>query len=221
VTQVASILKEIDVPPLKLTHEDMVIHAESMPPFSAKLLDQYTSDGEMTPFREAVEKARKTLHAQLKGKRLREEWQLMGEENNHKKFVEEYQKKEVASTMRELEEALEDLQQAGKERKEEKSKRWQANYDYVNARLEAQLAYLYEYDSVLGDMRKDLPEKGPNGWRLASQKKQQGDSKGQKYGKEAAKLQDKIIKDYAGTPWEVLAKRDKLSNLGLKWQPNK
>lgn len=218
---VASILKEIDVPPLKLTHEDMLIRAESMPPFDAKVLAQYDSDGEMTPFREAVEKARKMLHAQLKGKRLREEWDMMGDDNRHKAFVKGYQEKEVAGTMRELEEALEDLKQASKERKEEKSKRWQANYDYIYARLEAQLAYLYEYDSLLGEMRKDLPEKGPNGWRVASQKKQQGDATGQKYGRDAAKIQDKIIKEYAGTPWEVLARRDKLSNLGLKWQPNK
>jgi hypothetical protein len=218
---VASILKEIDVPPLKLTHEDMLLRAESMPPFDAKVLDQYRPDGEMTPFREAVEKARKTLHAQLKGKRLREEWDMMGDDNGHKAFVKGYQEKEVAGTMRELEEALEDLKQAGKDRKEEKSKRWQANYDYIYARLEAQLAYLYEYDSLLGEMRKDLPEKGPNGWRVASQKKQQGDATGQKYGRDAVKIQDKLIKEHPGTPWEVLAKRDKLSNLGLKWQPNK
>jgi hypothetical protein len=218
---VSSILKEIDVPPLKLTHEDMLIRPESMPPFEAKVLDEFKSDGEMTPFREAVEKARKTLHAQLKGKRLQEEWQMMGDDNRHKAFVKGYQEKQVAGTMRELEEALEDLKQAGKDRKEEKSKRWQANYDYIYARLEAQLAYLYEYDSLLGEMRKDLPEKGPNGWRLASQKKLQGDATGRKFGTDAGKLQEKIIKEYAGTPWEMLAKRDKLSNLGLKWQPNK
>src|SRR5262249_34605968 len=136
--------------------------------------------------------------------------------------VKDYQEKEVARTMRELEEALDDLRAAGKTgRKEEKSKRWQANHDYVFARLEAQLAYLYEYDSALGEMRKELPEKGPNGWRLASQKKLSGDSQGRKYMSESGKILDKLVKENAGTPWEVLAKRDKLSNLGLKWQPNK
>ena len=47
--QVASILKDIDVPPLKLTRDDMLIRAESMPPFPAKVLDLYKPDGEMTP----------------------------------------------------------------------------------------------------------------------------------------------------------------------------
>jgi hypothetical protein len=221
IEQVASILKDVDVPPLKMARDDMLIRPESMPPFSTKVLDLYKPDGETTPFREAVQKARKTLHAQLKGKRLQEEWQKMGDDNRHKAFLKEYQEKEVARTIRELEEAFDDLKQAGKDRKEEKSKRWQANYDYVYARLAAQIAYLYEYDSALGEMRKDLPEPGPNGWRLASQKKLQGDPAGRKLANESAKLLDKIAKDHAGTPWEVLAKRDRLSNLGLKWQPNK
>jgi hypothetical protein len=38
---------------------------------------------------------------------------------------------------------------------------------------------------------------------------------------ESGKILDKLVKENAGTPWEVLAKRDRLSNLGLKWQPNK
>jgi hypothetical protein len=222
IEQVRAILKDIEVPPLKLTRDDMLLRAESMPPFAAKKLDEYKEDGNLTPFREAVLNARKALQNQLKGKRLQEEWQMMGDENRHKAFVKEYQEREVARTMRELEEALADLREAGKTgRKEEKSKRWQANYDYILARLEAQVAYLYEYDSALGDMRKDLPEKGPNGWRLASQKKLQGDLAGQRLAGESSKLFEKIAKDHAGTPWEVLAKRARLTNLGLTWQANK
>jgi hypothetical protein len=219
---VGSILEQIDVPPLKLTRDYMPIRPESMPPFSAKLLAEYKDDGEKTPFRLAVEKARRTLHKQLRDTPLQEEWEIFGtDENKYKAGVKDYQEKEVARTMRELEEALDDLRAAGKQgRKEEKSKRWQANYDYVFARLEAQLAYLYEYDSALGEMRKELPERGPR-WRLASQKKLSGDSQGRKYMSESGKILDKLVKENAGTPWEVLAKRDKLSNLGLKWQPNK
>jgi hypothetical protein len=220
--EISSILAEIDVPPLRVTPEGMAMRAESMPPFSAKLLAQYKDDGGQTPLRAAVAKARKTLHEQLKGKHLREEWQMIGDENGHKAFVKDYQEKEVAKTIRELEEARDELRAAGKEgRKEEKSKRWQANYDYVLARMEAQIAYLYEYDSALGEMRKELPEKGPNGWRLASQQKLSGDPAGRKLFSESSKILDKLAKDHPGTPWELLAKRDRLTNLGLKWQPNK
>jgi hypothetical protein len=219
---VRAILKDIDVPPIKLTNDGMLMRAESMPPFSAKALAEYKDDGAKTPFREAVEKARATLNQQLKGKRLQEEWQMIGDENKHKAFVKDFQEKELARTLRELEEELADLGKAGKEgRKEEKSKRWQANYDYILARLEAQIAYLYEYNSALGEMRKELPERGPNGWRLASQSKQTGDAAGRKLGTESRKLLDKLAKDNPGTPWEIVAKRDRLTNLGLKWQPNK
>ena len=30
---------------------------------------------------------------------------------------------------------------------------------------------------------------------------------------------DKMATEHAGTPWAVLAKRDKLTALGLEWQP--
>jgi hypothetical protein len=200
----------------------MLLRPDFLPPFSAQVLAQYKDDGEKSPFREAVEKARKALNDQLRGKRLPEEWRMSGTENDLKAQVKDFQEKEVARTLRELEEALDDLRKAGKEgRKEEKSKRWQANYDYILARLEAQIAYLYEYDSALGEMRKELPERGPNGWRLASQAKFSGDPAGRKLMVESNKTLDKLAKENPGTPWEILAKRDRLSNLGLKWQPNK
>jgi hypothetical protein len=220
--EVRSIMKQIAVPPLKRTSDDMLLQPEAMPPFSAKLLAEYKDDGMKSPLRDAVEKAHRTLNEQLK--RLDEEWSLKGRnEANYKTYVQDYQKQEVARTMRELEEALDDLRAAGKEgRKNEKSKRGQANYDYIFARLEAQLAYLYEYDSALGEMRKELPPGDPNnGWRLASQKKLSGDPQGRKYMADSGKIFDKLAKDHAGTPWEILAKRDRLTNLGLQWQPNK
>jgi hypothetical protein len=220
VGDVRSILKEIDVPPLKMTRDDQLLRADSMPPFAAKALEPYKADEEMTPFREAVIKARDALNQQLRGKRLREEWTMMGNETLHKQAVKDYQEKEVARTMRELDEALEDLRAAGKDgRAKEKSKRWQANYDYILARLAAQQAYLFEYNSLLGQMRKDLPEKGPRGWRLASQEKLQGDASGKKLAKEATALWQKLAKDHPGTPWEIVSRRDRLTALGLEWQP--
>ena len=218
---VRAILREVDVPPVKVTRDEMLLRAESMPPFSAKTLEAYKADGETSPFREAVVKARTVLNEQLKGKRLREQWQAGGNENLFKNEVKDYQEKEVAGVMRELEETLDDLKAAGRERGKEKSKRWLANYDYILARLEAQIAYLYEYNSLLGAMRKELPERGPNGWRLASQEKLQGDNTGKKLAKDSSELLKKLAKNHPGTPWEVLAKRDRLTTLGLEWKPNK
>jgi len=75
---------------------------------------------------------------------------------------------------------------------------------------------------MLGSIRREFPPLDPNlhgGWKLASQSKLQGDKAGREYEREARKVLDKLIKDNAGTPWEVLAKREKLTNLGLEWQP--
>jgi hypothetical protein len=218
---VSGILREVDVPPVKVTRDEMLLSVKSMPPFSAKALEAYKADDDMTPFREAVIKARTVLNEQLKGKRVREEWQQPGTEAQFKESVRNYQAKEVARVMRELEETLDDLKAAGKQRTKEKSKRWQANYDYILARLEAQIVYLYEYNSRLGALRKEFPERGPNGWRLASQEKLQGDSAGKKLAKESAGLLRKLARDHPGTPWEVLARRDRLTTLGLEWKPNK
>jgi hypothetical protein len=103
-------------------------------------------------------------------------------------------------------------------------KRWQANYDFMLARLEEQIAYVYEYSSMLGQMRKEFPSRNPavhGGWRLASSERLQGDATGRKLHRDAQKILDKLAADYAGTPWEVLAKREKLTALGLEWKPEK
>jgi hypothetical protein len=47
----------------------------------------------------------------------------------------------------------------------------------------------------------------------------QGDTTGKKLAKSSRKTLDQLAKDHAGTPWEVLAKREKLTALGLEWQP--
>jgi hypothetical protein len=142
-----------------------------------------------------------------------------------KQELQDYQTKDLSKTQAKLMEALENLKEkeiVAARAKEDKA--WQATYDYILARVEAQVAYLYEYQTLLGAMRKDLPEYNPklhNGWRIASKETLEGDKTGQNLAKDARKIYDKIVKDYAGTPWEILAKRDRLTNLGLEWQATK
>ena len=110
------------------------------------------------------------------------------------------------------------------ERKKKAPKRWQVNYDFIMARLRNQLVYIYEYQSALGQMRKEFPKRDPaihGGWRLASTDRPKGDATGRKLARDAQKLLDKIAKDHPGTPWEVLAKREKMTALGLEWKPEK
>jgi hypothetical protein len=65
--------------------------------------------------------------------------------------------KRVADLLLVLDEAYKEMQKVGKER-DNQPKRWQANYDFMLARLQRQIAYLYEYQSMLGQMRKELPK---------------------------------------------------------------
>jgi hypothetical protein len=195
-----------------------------MPLFSARRLDEYKDDGKKTPFREAVVRAREVLNAQLKGKRLEEEFRKPTNEAQFKDRIRNIQTTEVAVLLNELNEALEDLKDAGKERAQETSRRWQATYDYVLARMEMQIAYLYEYTTMLGAMRIDLPAHDPKihgGWRLASQPTLQGDSTGKRLATDARKVLQKLASEHPGTPYEVLARRERFTALGLDWQPIK
>lgn len=125
----------------------------------------------------------------------------------------------MARIIKRMEDVLDELRAAGDE-KEAAPKRWQANYDFLLARCQATLAYLEEYQGQLGQMRKDLPEHDANihsSFRLASAEKAT-DVSGKKLERAARKLYGDIAKENPKTPWEVLAKREKLTALGLVWK---
>ena len=134
------------------------------------------------------------------------------------------EQKTVAKVIGELMDESDALKAVAGDRKGE-TKRWQATYDYVVARMDAQIAYLNEYQAVLGQILKGLAAPDPKlykGWRLASQyDPQTGDSASKKLAGESRKKLDKIIAAYPDTPWEIMAKRDRTSGLGLEWQPMK
>ena len=72
----------------------------------------------------------------------------------------------------------------------EAPKRWQANYEFIVARCNAELAYLEEYSGLLGQIRKAYPEpfdeKVHSGWKMASKQKA-SDAAGKKFDKAARK----------------------------------
>jgi hypothetical protein len=221
VDEVRKLLAEIDLPPIKATKNETPLQAEAMPPFQAKVMETYKeADGKDTPLREAV-KAAITALGKTRSMNLLEEERYPGDENQQKAKLTEHQKRDVAGGMRELQEALDDLKKAGTpEARAAEPRRWQAHYDFVLARLEEELAYLNEYQGLLGQMKKELPpidKKVQNGWRVASVGSL-SDSTAKKLANEAKKHLEKIVKDYPNTPWEVLARRDKLTALGMEWQ---
>jgi hypothetical protein len=221
VADLRKLLQEVDLPPIKVAREEMLLRGESLPPFTARTMNAYKeADGADTPFRKAVKAAIEAL-GQLKGKALQEEWPAPADENAFKAQITDYQRREVARVQRELDEALSDLKAVGTpEARAAEPRRWQAHYDYVFARLEVGLAYLNEYQGLLGELKKELPpidKRVQNGWRLAPQRLLR-DSNARKLAKDAEKALDKVAKDYPDTPWEILAKRDRVTALGMKWQ---
>src|SRR5262249_13438391 len=94
-------------------------------------------------------------------------------------------------------------------------------YDLVLTRLEMQIAWLFELQSALGSMRKELPPFDPlihSGWVLVPRPTLGGDIVGKKLAKGARKRLEQIAIDHAGTPWAVLAHRLKVTALGLDWR---
>jgi hypothetical protein len=243
---VEAVLDQIGTPPIKVTHET-AIRYDALPPFSAEALKKYEDDkpNPNSPLRPAVQNARAILWALYPSQepsRLSGEVSVMRQKypvrldvlkdgyrapaggNAEKRFKDmvEGDERKVALLIREIDDALNGLldPKVVESRKSE-SKRWQVNYDFMLARVQLEYAYLYEYQSMLGSIRKEFPplDAVSRGWKLASHSKLQGDSAGKKYSRDGKKALDKLIKDNAGTPWEVLAKREKLTNLGLEWQP--
>ncbi|MCS6852335.1 MAG: caspase family protein [Gemmataceae bacterium] len=224
--QIRAILDEVEAPPVRPNRAGAnSLRLDMLPPLPLARLEAYKADNEKTPFRMAIENARKVLNEQL-SKRLREEFQIDFNgrtlpEAKFKDMVLEEQKR-AGALFQELSDAHEELKKAGEERDKEPSKRWQANYDYMLARLEIQLAYLYEYQTLLGQMRKELPPRDPakeNGWRLVAKEKLETTEREFKAMlADARKNLDKLAKEHPGTPWEMLARRDRAMFQGLKWQ---
>jgi hypothetical protein len=221
-TLVRSILRDVSFPPLKVAKDQKPLSAEALPPFPAETLKDYVKDGEATPLRAEVQKARGLLIDIAAQHKLNDTYRAI-EEGKLKTQVRRDQT-EVAKVIGELLEESDALKAMAEHRQAE-TRRWQASYDYVVARVEAQLAYLNEYQAVLGQILKGLPAPDPKlytGWRLASQRDPQtGDRDAKKLANESRKKLDKIIQAYPETPWAVVARRDRSSALGLEWQPTK
>jgi hypothetical protein len=240
---IQSVLNEIGVPSIKPSRDNTGVRLEVLPPFPMDKMKDYPAGGDDTPLRQAILKARGVIYAvstatpppalkdevgkirqELKVNLsvMKEEYHKPADEPRFKKQV-EMDERQIAELIDSLQDALNALKAAGDNAetgRAKETKRWQANYDFTLARLEAQIAYLFEYQSMLGQMRKQLPDLAPGqtGWRLASQVALKGDTQGKKLAKDSSKHLDAIIKDNPGTPWEVLAKREKLTALGLEWQ---
>ncbi len=238
------LVADVITPPIKPSIHETGINFNLLPPFDEKNLEPYFAEADKeTELQQTVRKTRALLYAVsdypappqlvdlVKAERktlrttltiLRDGYRAPGNDNQFKNQVLN-DERDVARIMAKLNAAHEDMKSVADKRDAE-PKRWQANYDFILARLEAEIAYLYEYQSMLGQMRKEFPPRDPElhgGWKLAATTTLTGDSAGKKLGASSRKALDKMIKEHAGTPFEVLARRAKLTALGLEWKPAK
>lgn len=205
------------------------LNPASFPPLSASKFSEYKADYATAkeledklndkPLRMMTLRAIKVLDRSLTTFRMR--FAHESDEQAFKRKIEKDQENPAYVTA-ELGDLLEEMKKLEEKRDEEPSKRWQAHFDYTQARVLAQLAHVQEYSFVLGNkLRKDTPSlkdtKNHNGWIIIPQKKlEQKETRG--FDSERQKLLTKIIKEHAGTPWEILARREQATILGLTLQ---
>lgn len=102
-------------------------------------------------------------------------------------------------------------------------RRWQAHYDLAVATCLARLAFLHEYNMMLGQIRlENLPDlnaaKGENAYRLVSANELKSTTSVKKLAERSSKLFDQIVEEHRGTPWAIAAAREKAAPLGLRWE---
>jgi len=240
--QVNNILDEIKLlPSVRETRqgEKALLSASNLPAFGSKKLDAYKPDGYQNiaelqgrykkdkeafakafPMRAAVFDAVAALE---ESNQIRMIEVLNGPVNAKDKPGFLKKQSDPGISIFKLEQALAVLKEAGEKRDVETSKRWLANFDYTQARLQSRLVYLFEYSYTLGQIRADnLPELAPgqSGWRIGTGKKiAVTEAKAKALSKDTKKIWDRIQNQYPDTPWALLAQRESMISLGLVWRP--
>ncbi len=244
---VTNILKEIrKIPAVRAIRRggENLLQITYLPPFEAKALEDFKSTEpsfsvlenmkpdkldkyrEKFPLRVAVTEAIKALNDNAKFT-MKESLTNPGgpiTPQIKNQFLKDQEDPGIATFY--LKEALGKLKAAQKERDKESSKRWQANFDYTLARLQARLVYTMEYNFILAQVRGDsLPPLNNaihNGWRIGSVSKVQiKEQEVKDMVKSIKKAWEKIKTEYPNTPWSVMARRESMTALGLEWRASR
>ena len=216
--EVQEILKEIsascasDLPGDEAMRDGVV----ALLPFSKSAMKPYPTDGITDeqvaakpadyPIRAVIQRASKELRSRAKDDGLRLISSISAAELNAPKSQAKTNlnrlQRAPARRLQMLEEILADFDKAAELRSKEKSPRWQAQFDLFRARMMTQYARIYEYNSVIGLVRKDAlpdldPKNGDLGWLLVFQDSLQSGSDA----KESAQLSVKALcKNHSRSP---------------------
>lgn len=198
-----------DKPPLEMS---------LLPPFPLKRMAGFADASAPASLREVLTRVRDVLQRQ--DHPLKYDFMARPDSAKTKAEILE-QQHEPARVLARLNESLEELEAAAKD-VDRAAPRWRPTYLYLKAGLQARIAQIHEYDFMLGQIRMQaLPARDPlkhSGWRLAPDEKLHPASGSKTYAKEARETFKELIKKYPGTPWEILARREAVTALGLEWQ---
>ncbi|QDV38989.1 VWA domain-containing protein [Tautonia plasticadhaerens] len=126
----------------------------------------------------------------------------------------------AARVMYTVDEALGPIQAAEGHRDREMSRRWQAHYDLIRARLLAVKIRCYEFDWACAQMKVNpltFSNEKSNAWRLEPDGEIHYSPAARRAGEEARELLERVITDHRGTPWALLAQRELRDPFGFRW----
>lgn len=219
---VLAIEREFTVPPIKLDLKDGSL--TEMPFLEAVMKDYINGDSVNPDFRRvtlnAIDEVRKLWTSVPGGPQFRNNFMAPVNDQLKREIKNEQDFWAVGIAKLELQNSALDQVAA---MKADQPKRWQAHYEYARAMLKARLAYMHEYNKLMGDvLTESLPplDAGQNAYALVSSERMKNKNEEVKQlVQEAQDAYSRLITEHKGTPWAVQAKRDKTFTLGLTWVP--
>jgi hypothetical protein len=229
--EIKGVEREFALPPLKPDLGDTGLGDF---PFAADVMKDYAADVPLEAVMKDKEKYKLRVAVLTAIDKLREKWStgagttkirqtVEGAVNDNLKNEVKKEQEFWAVGIAELELQLLALEALAPMRDAE-PKRWQAHYDLALASVKARLAYMNEYNKVLGLLVTDTvptldPKLGQDGYTLVASETLKSGKEVKKMAEEAKELFDKIVTTHKGTPWAIQAKRDRSVAIGLAWKP--
>ncbi|MFV2066126.1 MAG: vWA domain-containing protein [Pirellulales bacterium] len=111
------------------------------------------------------------------------------------------------------------LQQGVHDRKNLTRARWQAGFDLGMGRTMAALVRAASYNAMLAQAKQGMAFADPHNdtWLLQPSAEAQAGSKLKKLADQARNYLQRVVREHAGTPWEVVARKELDEPLGWTW----
>lgn len=129
--------------------------------------------------------------------------------------------KPIADLDLSLDSLLRLLEQGEKDRSKIKEARWKASYDLAMGRTLALRVRAFGYNTMLAEMKsnpKRFETPGSNKWNLVPSKEITSGAATKKMAAKANEYLSQVIDDHPGTPWALLAEREKSVPMGWEWK---